>query len=180
MKVAVVLADKGTTNPQPGTLNLLNVGWVQTQLVQHPAAPGQLLTQPHVVVIFFEVEHNFCNVPIELILELLTEDGQPVSIPSPTGPQPIRVSNITTVISPAAAPIATPGAGNTMIDIFPGLPLQPGTYRWQVTLAGEHHEEWYAAFRVLPPPQMPQFTFGGSGAPPQPPPPEEGTTEEAG
>ena len=110
MKVSVVLADKGNANSQEGTLNLLNVGWVQKQLTQHAAAPGQLITPPHVVVAFFEVEHSLCNTPIELVLELLTEDGQPVSIPSPTGPQPVRVTSVTTVLSPAGAPIAAPGA----------------------------------------------------------------------
>lgn len=149
MKVAVVLADKGTNNPQGGTLNLLNAGWVQTQLVAHPLAPpGQLITAPHIVVVFFEVEHTLCNTPIELVLELLTEDGQAVQVPSPTGPQPVRVMSVVMVPSPAMAPIAAPGTGNALIDIFPGLPLQPGTYRWQVTLAGQHHDEWYAAFRV--------------------------------
>jgi hypothetical protein len=173
MKVSVVLADKATNNPQAGTLNILNAGWVQTQLVPHPLAPqGQLITAPHIVAVFFEVEHSLCNAPIELVLELLTEDGQPVLVPQPTGPQPVRVVSVVTVPSPAMAPIAAPGTGNAMIEIFPGLPIPPGGYRWNVTLAGEHHEEWYAAFRVVPAPQMPQITFGGV-VPPPPPSPEE-------
>ena len=32
MKVHVLLADKGTNNPQAGTLNLLNAGWGVTQV----------------------------------------------------------------------------------------------------------------------------------------------------
>jgi hypothetical protein len=131
------------------------------------------LTSPHIVVAFFEVEHTLCNTPIELVLELITEDGQPVVVPSPTGPQAVRVTSVVTVPSPAMAPIAAPGAANAMIEIFPGLPIQPGTYRWQVTLAGEHHEDWYAAFRVLPTPQMPQFTFGAAAPTPPPQPPAE-------
>jgi len=183
MKLSILLADKGTANPQQGTLNLLNVGWVQTQLVPSPVplpgVQGGLITPPHAVVVFFEVEPAFCNRPIELVLSLLTDDGQPVEMPGPMGEQPVRVSSVVTVPSPAMAPIGSPGTGNALIEIFPGLLVPPGAYRWDATLAGEHHDEWFVSFRVLPPPQMPTFTFGAAAAtPPPPPPPEEGTTEE--
>ena len=175
MKASVLLADKGTINPQQGTLNLLNAGWVQTQLIQNPMAPGGLLTPPHAVAVFFEVEHALCNRPIELVLALLTEDGQPVQMPTPTGAQELRISTFVTVPSPAMASIGTPGTGNSLIEIMPGLLVSPGAYRWHASLGGEHHEEWFAAFRVLPPPQMPSFTFGAAAAGPQAPsaPPDE-------
>jgi hypothetical protein len=168
MKVSVVLADKGT-NTQQGTLNLLNVGWVQTQLGPSPLVPGQLLTPPHAVVVFFEVEHAYCNHPIELVIALLTQDGQTVEMPSPAGPQVVRMVTPVTVASPAMAPLGAPGTGNAMIEIFPGLLVPPGEYRWDVTLAGEHHEEWFAAFRVLPPPPTQSFNFGAPPAGPNPP-----------
>jgi hypothetical protein len=174
MKVSVVLADKGTNNPQQGTLNLLNAGWVQTQLTSSPLVPGALVTPPHAVAIFFEVEHSLCNRPIEIVLALLTEDGRPVEVPSATGgEQQVTVGSVVTVPSPAMAPLGTPGTGNALIEIFPGLLVPPGGYRWNVTLAGEHHEEWFAAFRVLPPPQMPSFTFGVPVSPPAPEIPED-------
>ena len=40
MKVTVLLADKGTNNPQGGTLNLLNVGWTRTVLRPSPDGSG--------------------------------------------------------------------------------------------------------------------------------------------
>src|SRR5450759_2667907 len=138
MRVSVVLADKGTNNLQQGTLNLLNVGWVQTQLNPAPGVVGGFLTPPHAVAVFFEVDHPDCNHPIELVLALLTEDGQPVHVHGPEGDQEIRISNFVTVPSPGMAPIATPGTGNALIEIFPGLPLQPGGYRWEVTLNQNH------------------------------------------
>ena len=169
MKVSVVLADRGTNNVPQGTVNLLNVGWVQTQLQLNPAVPGGLVTPPHTVAIFYEVEHPYCNRPIELVVRLLTEDGHVVQMPGPTGAQQdLRVATVVTVPSPAMAPIGAPGTGTAMIEIFPGLMVAAGSYRWDVSLAGEHHEEWFAAFRVLPPAQMPGFTFGA--APPTPPP----------
>jgi hypothetical protein len=164
MKVSILLADKGTANPPAGTLNLLNVGWVQTQLNNAPAVPGGMITPSHAVAVFFEVEHQRCNHPIELVLELLDEDGQPVTVPGPQGPQQIRVSNFLTVASPAAAPIGASGTGNALIEIIPGLPLAPGSYRWNASLDGEHLADWFAAFRVLPPAQAPNIVFGAPPA----------------
>ena len=174
MKIDVVLADKGTNNPAQGTLNLLNAGWVQTQLTPSPLAGGQLITSPHIVVVFMEIEAARCNRPLELVIALLNEDGRPVEMPTPQGPQPVRVSSLVTIPSPAMAPIGAAGTGSAMIDIFPGLLVNPGTYRWSVSLDGEQHEEWYAVFRVLAAPQLPTFNFGASAAPEPPlqPPPD--------
>jgi hypothetical protein len=146
-------------------------------------APGAWITPSHVVAVFFEVEHAFCNRPIELVLELLNEDGRNVQVQSPVGPQHVAVKSVVTVASPAMAPIGASGTGNAMVEIVPGLMIPPGDYRWNVTLAGEHHEEWFAAFRVLPAPQMPQFTFGAPvqhpplADPPNDEPDPEGSTE---
>jgi len=170
MRVSALLADKGTANPAAGTLNLLNVGWVQTTLVTHPMAPGALITPPHAVAVFFEAEHQFCNRPIELVLALLDEDARPVKVPNPAGAQEIRIASVTTIPSPAMAPLASPGTGNALIDVFPGLMIPPGSYRWNVTLGGEQGEDWFAAFRVLPAPQAPTLTFGaGPQGPPADP-----------
>ena len=160
MKVSVLLADKGTANPHAGTLNLLNVGWSQTQLqVPQVMGPGMVaqITPPHAVVVFFEVEPHRCNHPIELIVRLLNEDGSEVTVPGPTGPQPLRLVQPITVPTPGGMPSGSPGTGNTMIEIHPGLPLAAGGYVWKVTLDGEDHEDWSARFRVTALPVMPVF-----------------------
>lgn len=159
MKVQVLLADKGTPNLQQGTLNLLNVGWSQTGL--RPAGPmGLLLTPPFAVAVFFEVDHHHCNHPIDLVLSLVTEDGTPVEVPGPAGPQQMRISQQITVSSPAGMPIGAPGVGNSLVEIVPGLPLAPGGYQWRATLAGEEGDDWNASFRVQLPPQA-VAVFGG-------------------
>ena len=163
MKVQILLADKGTQNPQAGTLNLLNVGWSQTGLSS--PAPGVSITPAHAVAVFYEVEPHHCNHPIDLLLELVTQDGHEVQLPGPAGPQPMRVTQQITIPSPGGAPSGTPGSGNTLLEVQPGLPLSPGGYEWRVTLAGEHREEWSASFRVVAPPNS-QPVFGtGSPAP---------------
>ena len=167
MDVSVLLADKGTANLQQGTLNLLNVGWTQTSLrVAGPMIPGGYLTQAQAIAIFFEVEHQHCNHQIELVLELVNEDGQPVELPGPVGPQAMRISQQIVVQSPAGMPIGSPGVGNALIEIIPGLAVPPGGYEWRVTLAGQHEASWSARFRVLPPPSAPVF---GAGLPAPPP-----------
>ena len=90
VKLYVLLADRGTHNPQNGTLSLLNVGWAVTQLRRHmnqgPAGPGQpLMTAPYVVVVFMEAELGMCNKTLTLEMELLTEDGDVVENPWPRG-----------------------------------------------------------------------------------------------
>jgi hypothetical protein len=172
MKVEVLLADKGTLNQPQGTLNLLNVGWKQTVLQPSPLGPGMFMTAPHAVAVFFEVEPRHCNHPIELVLSLLTEDGNPVQLPGPAGPQELRISQRPTIPSPGGMPTGSPGSGNALVEIFPGLPLAPGGYRWQVMLDGEHDENWFASFRVNPPPLPPTVVFGTpppSSAPPEDP-----------
>jgi hypothetical protein len=152
MRVQVLLADKGSTNGPAGTLNLLNVGWTQTILRAIPTGvPDVGLTVPHAVAIFFEVEPKDCNHPIDLELELEDEDGKVVSVQGPAGPQEMRLKQPVTVKSPGGVPLGTPGTGNALIEIFPGLPLKPGGYRWKVRLGGRTHVDWFAAFRVMPP-----------------------------
>jgi hypothetical protein len=122
------------------------------------------LTPPHAVAIFIEVEPAFCNRPIELRLELVTQDEHPVEMPGPAGPQPMVIRQIITVQSPAGRPPGSPGSGASLVEIFPGLPLAPGIYIWKVTLENEHHDEWNARFNVLPVREVPATTFGAPPA----------------
>jgi len=154
MKVTVLLADKGTNNPQGGTLNLLNVGWTRTVLRPAPMVPGGFLTPPLALAVFFEVEHSHCNHPIDLVIRLVNQDGQPVQVPGAAGTQPLVITQTMTVMSPAGAPIGAPGVGNALIEILPGLIIAPGNYRWEVTLDGDHDADWEASFQVVAPPQM--------------------------
>lgn len=166
MKVSILLADKGTANPQSGTLNLLNIGWTHTALrpIPIPTAPGlqptvQLMTPAHAIAVFLEVDHQHCNRPLQLVLSLVTEDGESVSVSGPAGPQPMRLTQSIVVPSPPRVPIGSPGTASTLIEIVPGLPLQPGTYNWRVEIDGETDENWRARFYVLPSPQQPTMTF---------------------
>jgi hypothetical protein len=154
LKVNVLLADKGKTNPQAGTLDLLNAGWSQTSPT--PSPMGQVVP-PQVVAIFFEVDRHLCNRDITLLVELVDEDGGAVALPGPAGPQPMRIEQHIRVPIPPLLPGGAPGSGNLLLELMPGPPLAPGVYTWRVTLNGEHRDDWTATFYVLPPPEAPTF-----------------------
>jgi hypothetical protein len=167
VKIYVLLADKGTSNPQTGTLNLLNVGWAVTQLRRplgpgaHPAVP-LMVTAPQAVVVFIEAELGMCNKPFTLEIELLTEDGEVVEVQTPTGPQAVRLQQQIMVPSPAGVPTGFPGHATAMMELSQGLPLAPGIYRWQAKMNGKAEDEWSAHFYVAPPLQPPTFGFPSS------------------
>ncbi|MHB1535212.1 MAG: hypothetical protein ACYC1D_11525 [Acidimicrobiales bacterium] len=164
MKVYVLLADKGTQNPQAGTLNLLNLGWTMTMPRPGPL-PGEQhgiaaqMTGPQTVVVMLEVELALCNRQLTLEMELVSEDGEVVELPGPAGLQPMRITSQVMVPSPPGAPTGFPGHGNAMIEFPNGLPLATGVYRWQVRVNAQSHEDWSTSFFVAPLPQLP--TFGG-------------------
>ena len=165
VKLYVLLADRGTHNPQNGTLSLLNVGWAVTQLRHHmnqgPVGPGQpLMTAPYVVVVFMEAELGMCNKTLTLEMELLTEDGDVVEIPGPAGAQAVRLEQPIMVPSPPGVPTGFPGHATAMMELPTGLPLLPGIYRWQARVNGKEDDDWSAHFYVAAPPQ--QATFGFS------------------
>lgn len=95
---------------------------------------------------------------------LVDEDSlEPVSMPGPAGPQPMRISQSVTVIPPPGAPNGTPGRGNILLEMSAGLPLRPGSYRWKATLGDRHEDDWSARFFIHAPPTAP--TFGLTAAP---------------
>lgn len=170
VKVNVLLADRGTHNPQTGTVNLLNVGWAVTQLrrpMGGPPTPGvpepPLVTSPQVVVVFIEAELSMCNRPLTLEVVLLTEDGNIVEIPGPSGSQSVRLEQTIIVPTAPAVPTGFPGHASAMMDLPTGLPLAPGIYRWQARLNGKADDDWSAHFFVAGVPAPPTFGF-----PPQP------------
>jgi hypothetical protein len=164
VKIYVLLADRGTHNTQTGTLSLLNVGWAITHL---RAAPGQtgpdpappLVTGSSVVVVFIEAELAMCNKTLMLEIELLTEDGQVVALPGPTGAQAVRLEQPIIVPSPSGVPTGFPGHATAMMELPTGLPLAPGIYRWQARVNARMEDHWSAPFYVAAPPQPPTFGY---------------------
>lgn len=142
MKIVVILADTGTQDPQ-GKLNLLGAGWTQTE-----SGPNGL-TPDSAVAVFIEVPWDRCNRELDVVLELLTEDGHPVLLPVDGGPQPLRVGQRLVVPPPGGAPNGSPGQAALLANFQGGLPLTPGSwYKWRVTVDKEENDAWQARFFV--------------------------------
>lgn len=164
MKIYVLLADRGTHNPQTGTLSLLNVGWAVTQLRRPMGAPPgppepPQVTGPQVVVVFMEAELSLCNRPLTLEVGLLTEDGRVVEVPGPAGAQAVRLEQTIMVPTTPGVPTGFPGHASAMMDLPTGLPLAPGFYRWQARLNGKAEDDWSAHFFVAGVPAPPTFGY---------------------
>ena len=153
MKANVLLADTGTQDSN-GKLHLLGVGW--SMITVGPNG----LTGDSAVAVLLEVPWDKCNREIEVILELVNEDGKAVTLPTPAGEQQLRIVHRLVIPSPPGAPNGSPGHANLLAQFQGGLPLLPGVwYSWRVTVDKEIRDDWQAKFFVRR--QQSPPTFGG-------------------
>jgi len=126
----LILCDAAQADSASGKLHMLGAGWTVT------SSP----TAPHAVALMIQVPWDRANQELPVRVELLTQDGQAVTIPGPTGPQPI-ISEIKLEVGrpPGIAP------GSTLNTAFAvnvaALPLSPGRYEWRATVDGDTQGE---------------------------------------
>ena len=105
---------------------------------------------PSALALYIKVPWDEANLRQRLRIELLDADGHPVSAAGPSGDAPIQIETEFEVGRPAGL---TPG---TPIDValavtLGALPIPPGgRYEWRLTVNGEAHEGWSAAFSTRP------------------------------
>jgi hypothetical protein len=144
VKAVLLLADAAQV--ADGKLYLLGAGWSVT-------GPGPM---PSAVAVKIEVPWTETNVPHHFDLELLTEDGGPVTVPSPDGqPHPVQAGGDFEVGRPPGLRPGTPIDMPLAVSIGP-LPLPPDRrFTWRLTIDGQSHEDWQASFNTRPlPPGM--------------------------
>ncbi|MGH3853271.1 MAG: DUF6941 family protein [Pseudonocardiaceae bacterium] len=113
------------TDSATGKIHMLGAGWTIT------GSP----TAPHAVALMIKVLWDCTNQKLPVRVELVTGDGQPVTIPGPTGPQPV-ISQIDLEAGrpPGIAP------GSTLSAVFAvnmaSIPLSPGLYEWRASVDG--------------------------------------------
>ena len=129
-----------------GKLNVIGAGWTLT-------GPQPV---PHAIGLIFEVPWDQANDQIHFRLELVDQDGEPFMLPTPEGPQPLHTEGQFEVGRPAGIKRGTPLNFTIALNIG-AQPLAPGErYEWRLTVNGETHEDWRAAFSVRPAgPQQP-------------------------
>jgi hypothetical protein len=128
----MLLADAAQVSE--GKLYILGGGWSVSR------GPG-----PMAIAIKVEVPWDQANRPHSWVLELLSEDNEPVSFPTPEGSQTLRIEGNLEVGRPPALKPGTPLDVPLALTIGP-LPLRPGRYLWRLTIDEETKEEWRLAF----------------------------------
>lgn len=143
MKAVVLLADSAEALP-PGKVYALGLGWTQT----FTPTPNMA------VVAFIHVAWDEANQPFTFELTLMTADGQPVLVPSPVGPAPIKVTGQMEAGRPPGVPHGTDLTMPFAVNIGGGLPLLASQrYEWRLTINNGVTES--AAFLVTGPAPVP-------------------------
>ena len=135
-----------------GKLYMMGGGW-------NIMGPGPLTAALAGIV---ELDWDEANRPRHLRIELLTEDGRPVTIPTPTGDRPVVIDGNLEVGRPPGTRPGTSFNVPIAINIGP-MPIPPdGRYVWRFTIDGESRDEWRLPFSTRP---------AQAGPAPIPPPP---------
>ncbi|MGH2764000.1 MAG: DUF6941 family protein [Thermoleophilaceae bacterium] len=139
MKVTMLLADAAQT--AEGKLYVLGGGWAITGPDPSPSA----------VAMYIEVPWDQANMRHDWQLELVTSDGDPVTLRDPADRDvPVALNGQFEVGRPAGL---TPGAAigvSLAVNLGP-LPLPPGgRYEWRLTIGPESREDWRLAFSTRP------------------------------
>ena len=138
MKVTMLLAD--SAQAVNGKLYILGGGWSVT-------GPDPI---PSAIAIQIEVPWDEANRRHRLELVLLSADGQPVMVPTPTGDRPVQLGAEFEVGRPAGLKPGTPLGVALAINIG-ALPLPPdGRYVWRCSIDGRSEESWQLAFGTRP------------------------------
>lgn len=110
---------------------------------------------PSAIAVKLDVPWDRTNQRLQLRLRLVGQDGEPVVVPGPEGPQPV-------VIAAEAEVGRPPGLAHGADIDFPlafqigPLPLQPGQrYQWVLDIDGETREDWRLTFSTRPAPSAP-------------------------
>ncbi|HEX4699067.1 MAG TPA: hypothetical protein VH857_06870 [Actinomycetes bacterium] len=133
MRVTMLLAD--SAQEVNGKLYVLGGGWSVTG----PDVP------PMAIAIKLDVPWSGANAPHQFVLDLVDEDGHPVSAGDAGGG--VRVEGSFEVGRPAGL------RSGSDIDVafvvnLPPLPITAGRYTWRLFIDGESGEDWVRPFQV--------------------------------
>ena len=97
-----------------------------------------------------ELDWDEANEPKPLRIELLTEDGLPVTVPTPTGDRPVVIETNVEVGRPPGTRRGS--LFNIPIAINIGqMPIPPGGgYVWRFSIGGQTQDAWRLPFTTRP------------------------------
>ncbi len=138
MRATLLLADHAVV--ADGKLYINGGGWSITGPTPTPSA----------IAVKLDVPWDRANQKLHLRLRLIGQDGDPVTVPSPDGPQPVEITGDAEIGRPEGlvhgADIDFPLA----FQLGP-LPLEPGQrYQWVLDIDGETQQDWHLTFSTRP------------------------------
>ena len=138
VKISLFLADFAQTDDK-AKVNAIGLGWTRI------AAP----LPPFALVLILDVEWDELNRRHAIRCELLTEDGQVVSVPGPAGPEPIVLEAFADAGRPPELACGTPMRVPICVTIPGGMPFPPGRYEWRASVGGFEDAVAVQSFVVL-------------------------------
>jgi hypothetical protein len=152
MKISVFLADAAQSDTQSGKVHALGLGWRQCQTP----------TPAFALVVFLDIDWDETNKRHKLTCRLLDTDGEPVTVPSPGGPQRIQFEAAAEAGRLPGAIHGTPVRMPLTLNIPAGIPLEPGIYEWRVEVEGFEQATAVEAFIAVGPTPTPPLMSNGS------------------
>jgi hypothetical protein len=138
MNVTLMLCDGAQA--VNGKLYILGGGWNVTGPAPTPSA----------IAVLVRVPWDEANRRHRLRLELVTEDGAPVTVGGPDGQQPVLINAEFEVGRPAGHRAGRPLPVTLGISIGP-LPLAPDShFEWRCSIDDETREDWRLEFSTRP------------------------------
>ena len=123
-----------------GKLTIVGGGWSFTGSQPSPFA----------IAVLFEVPWHLTNRQHVFRLELIDLDGNPVSVETPNGAEPLLIEG---QFEAGRAPGTRTGTGvNVPLALNHGpVPLPPGShFEWRLSVNGETQDDWRLAFSTRP------------------------------
>lgn len=143
MKLTLLLCD--AAQEANGKLYILGGGWTVTGPAPMPSA----------LALKIDVPWDQANRRHQLRLDLVTQDGQPVMLPTPTGDSAAQVTAEFEVGRPPGHPPGIPLTVVLAVNIGP-LPLRAGgRYEWRGFIDEQTHDDWCVAFSTRTAPAAP-------------------------
>ncbi len=138
MRATLLLSDHAVV--ADGKLYINGGGWSVTGPTPAPSA----------IAVKLDVPWDRANQRLHLRLRLIGQDGDPVTVPGPEGPQPVEITGEAEIGRPQGlvegADIDFPLA----FQLGP-LPLEPGQrYQWVLDIDGETQQDWHLTFSTRP------------------------------
>lgn len=116
---------------------------------------------PHALVVYLDIDWDETNKPHKLTCDLLTADGEPITVEGPLGSQPAHFEAHVEAGRPPGAIHGAPSRTPLAIAINAHTPLAPGRYEWRVAVEGFPAATAVESFQVLAAPVQPATPQGG-------------------